>query len=137
VGRWTLTAQVTPGHTPGCTSWSGTATIGGAPVTFVSVCSLSVLGFYRLVGPDATFPGMGEAFCRSVETLRGLSPDLFLAPHGSFIDLEEKLAALRGGNARAFVDPEGYRSWVDRAAATIESTLADQGHTGGCAALVR
>jgi metallo-beta-lactamase class B len=137
VGRWTLTAQVTPGHTPGCTSWSGTATIGGAPVTFVSVCSLSVLGFYRLVGPDATFPGMGEAFCRSVETLRGLSPDLFLAPHGSFIDLEEKLAALRGGNARAFVDPEGYRSWVDRAAATIESTLADQGHTGGCTALVR
>jgi metallo-beta-lactamase class B len=137
LGRWTLTAQVTPGHTPGCTSWSGTARVEGTPVTFVSVCSLSVLGFYRLVGPDATFPDMGEAFCRSVETLRGLSPDLFLAPHGSFIDLEEKLPALRSGNARAFVDPEGYRSWVDRAAATIESTLTEQGHTGGCTALVR
>jgi metallo-beta-lactamase class B len=137
LGRWTLTAQVTPGHTPGCTSWSGTATIGGDPATFVSVCSLSVLGFYRLVGPDATFPGMGEAFCRSVTTLRGLAPDLFLGPHGSFIDLEEKLPSLRSGNARAFVDPEGYRAWVDRAAASIESTLAEQGHTGGCATLVR
>jgi metallo-beta-lactamase class B len=104
---------------------------------FVSVCSLSVLPGYRLIGPDATFPGMGEAFCRSVETLRGLSPDLFLAPHGSFIDLEEKLPALRSGNARAFVDPEGYRSWVDRAAATIESTLAEQGQAGGCATLLR
>jgi metallo-beta-lactamase class B len=137
LGRWALTAQVTPGHTPGCTSWSGRATIEGTPATFVSVCSLSVLGFYRLVGPDATFPGMGEAYCRSVATLRGLAPDIFLAPHGSFIDLEEKLSALRSGHSRAFVDPEGYRSYVDRAAAAIESTLAEQGHTGGCAALVR
>jgi metallo-beta-lactamase class B len=137
LGRWTLTAQVTPGHTPGCTSWSGTASIDDAPVTFVSVCSLSVLGFYRLVGPEATFPGMGEAFCSSVATLRGLSPDLFLAPHGSFIDLGEKLPALRSGNARAFVDPEGYRAWVDRAAANIEASLAEEGHTGGCATLVR
>jgi metallo-beta-lactamase class B len=137
LGRWTLTAQVTPGHTPGCTSWSGSASIDGDPVTFVSVCSLSVLGFYRLVGPDATFPGMGEAFCRSVATLRGLSPDLFLAPHGGFIDLEEKLPALRSGNARAFVDPEGYRAWVEQAGANVESSLAEQGHTGGCATLVR
>ena len=137
LGRWTLTAQVTPGHTPGCTSWSGTAQVESTPLTFVSVCSLSVLGFYRLVGPDATFPGMGEAFCRSVETLRGLAPDLFLAPHGSFIDLDEKLSAFRSGDARAFVDPEGYRSWVDRAAASIESALAEQGHDGGCATLLR
>ena len=43
LGPWTLTAQLTPGHTAGCTSWSGRATIGGEPVMFVSVCSLSVL----------------------------------------------------------------------------------------------
>jgi metallo-beta-lactamase class B len=132
-GRWTLTAQVTPGHTPGCTSWSGQATVEGADLTFVSVCSLSVLPGYRLVGPEATFPGMGEAYCRSIATLRGLAPDLFLAPHGGFIDLEEKLAALRRGERSAFVDPEGYREYVERAAATIERTLAEQGHAGGCA----
>lgn len=137
VGRWTLTAQVTPGHTPGCTSWSGTATVQGASLAFVSVCSLSALPGYRLVGSDATFPGMGEAYCRSVATLRGLRPEIFLAPHGSFIDLEEKRAALLRGDARAFVDPEGYRSYVDRAAAAIERTLAEQGHAGGCAALAR
>jgi metallo-beta-lactamase class B len=135
VGGWTLTAQLTPGHTPGCTSWSGNATIGGEELAFAFVCSLSVLEGYRLVGPDATFPGMGQSYCRSLSILRGLNPDIFLAPHASWISLEEKVARLRDGDRRAFVDPEGYRSWVERAAATIERTLAEQGHVGGCAAL--
>lgn len=134
LGGWTLTAQVTPGHTPGCTSWSGRATIEESSLMFVSVCSLSVLPGYRLVGSE-TFPGMGEAYCRSVVTLRRLAPEIFLAPHRGFIDLEEKLVALRSGDRRAFVDPEGYRDYVDGAAASIERTLAEQGHTGGCAAL--
>jgi metallo-beta-lactamase class B len=133
LGGWALTAQVTPGHTPGCTSWSGRATIEGASLAFVSVCSLTILPGYRLVGRDPTFPGMGEAYCRSVATLRGLEPDIFLAPHGSFIDLDEKLADLRRGERRAFVDPVGYREYVDGAAASIERTLAEQGHAGGCA----
>ena len=135
LGGWSLTAQVTPGHTPGCTSWSGRATIEESTLTFVSVCSLSVLPGYRLVGSEATFPGMGEAYCRSIATLRSLAPEIFLAPHGGFIDLEEKLVALRSGDRRAFVDPEGYRDYVDGAAASIERTLAEQGHAGGCAAL--
>jgi metallo-beta-lactamase class B len=137
LGRWMLTALVTPGHTPGCTSWSGTATVEGAALTFVSVCSLSVLPGYRLVGGDATFPGMGQAYCRSVATLRALRPEIFLAPHGGFIDLEEKRTALLRGDARAFVDPDGYRDYLDGAAASIERTLAEQGHVGGCATPVR
>jgi metallo-beta-lactamase class B len=135
VGGWTLTAQLTPGHTPGCTSWSGNAAIGGEELTFAFVCSLSVLEGYRLVGPDATFPGMGVAYCRSLSILRGLSPDIFLAPHGSFIDLDEKVTRLRGGDLRAFVDPDGYTAYLERAATTIERTLAEQGHVGGCATL--
>ena len=133
IGQWTLTAQLTPGHTPGCTSWSGSATIRGEELTFAFVCSLSVLGFYRLVGPEATFPGMAEAYCRSVATLRGLSPDIFLAPHTGWMNADEKIARLWLGDRRAFVDPDGYREWVEDAAANIEETLAEQGHVGGCA----
>jgi metallo-beta-lactamase class B len=136
LGGWTLTAQVTPGHTPGCTSWSGDATIEGAPVSFAFVCSLSVLGGYRLIGRDQTFPGMGAAYCNSLATLRALTPDLFLAPHAGFIDLDEKLPRLRAGDRRAFVDPEGYRAYLDAAAENIEDTLREQGHMGGCATLV-
>jgi metallo-beta-lactamase class B len=136
LGGWTLTAQITPGHTPGCTSWSGTATIDGTPLTFVLVCSLSVLPFYQLVGPEPTFPGMGAAYCNSLATLRALTPDIFLAPHGGWIDVEGKAQARARGDRRAFVDPEGYRTYLDEAAATIERTLTEQGHVGGCATLV-
>ncbi len=64
--------------------------------------------------------------------LRTLTPDIFLASHGSFIGLADKAAKLRAGDARAFVDPAGYRAYLDRAQQQIEKTLADQGATGGC-----
>jgi metallo-beta-lactamase class B len=137
VGGVTLTAHVTPGHTPGCTSWGGTVHIEGRPYTFLSVCSLSVLGSYRLVGDDATYPGQGRDYCASVAHLRTLEPDIFLAPHGSFFGLSEKLAGLRRGDRLAFVERERYRRYLDAALADIEERLRVQGHEGGCAALLR
>jgi len=137
VGPWTLTAQLTPGHTPGCTSWSGLATIDDQPVSFVSVCSLSVLDGFRLIGDDPTYPGMGGDFCESVATLDRLSPDVFLAPHASFLRMNEKLSALRAGNRLSFVDPQGYRDYLDRAWRTISRTLEEQGQLGGCSRTAR
>jgi metallo-beta-lactamase class B len=136
VGDITLRAHVTPGHTPGCTSWGGTVTIAGAPRSFVSVCSLSVLGNYRIVGEQPTYAGQGRDYCSSVAHLRTVEPDVFLAPHGSFYGLEEKLAAWRAGDATAFVERERYRRYLDTAERNIERTLAEQGHAGGCPALV-
>ena len=137
VGDVTLTAHLTPGHTPGCTSWGGTVRIDGRTLGFVSVCSLSVLGSYRLVGGESTYAGQGRDYCASVAHLRTLDPDIFIAPHGSFFGLDEKLAALRGGDPMAFVERERYRSYLDTAERNIERTLAEQGHVGGCAALSR
>jgi metallo-beta-lactamase class B len=135
LGPWRLTAHVTPGHTAGCTSWSGDVAIEGRPYRFVSVCSLSVLGSYRLVGSEPTYPGQGRDYCRSVAHLRTLDPEVFLAPHGSFYGLDEKLAARRAGDALAFVEKERYARYLDNAQGSIERTLSEQGHTGGCAAL--
>jgi metallo-beta-lactamase class B len=136
LGPWRLTAHVTPGHTAGCTSWSGQVAIEGRSYGFVSVCSLSVLGNYRLVGPDATYEGQGRDYCASLRHLRSLSPDVFLAPHGSFYGLDEKLAARRDGDALAFVERERYARYLENAERAIERTLSEQGHRGGCAALL-
>jgi len=135
LGPWRLTAHLTPGHTAGCTSWSGEVEIEGRPYAFVSVCSLSVLGSYRLVGPGATYEGQGRDYCRSVAHLRTLEPEVFLGPHGSFYGLEQKLAAREAGDRLAFVEREGYARYLDSAEASIERSLDEQGHTGGCAAL--
>jgi metallo-beta-lactamase class B len=135
LGRWRLTAHLTPGHTAGCTSWSGEVEIEGRPYTFVSVCSLSVLGSYRLVGPEPTYEGQGRDYCRSVAHLRTLEPEVFIAPHGTFFGLGEKLAARAAGDALAFVERERYARYLENAERSIERTLAEQGHAGGCAAL--
>lgn len=137
VGDIELTAHLTPGHTPGCTTWSGTVTIAGEPLEFVSVCSLSVLPNYRLVGDDLTYAGQSADYCRSVAHLETLNPDIFLGSHGGWFGLNGKAEALRAGDARAFVEGERYRSYLSQARASIERALADQGHTGGCAALLR
>lgn len=136
LGDIALTAHLTPGHTPGCTSWSSSVTIAGEPFEFVSVCSLSVLNEYRIVRADPTYPGQGEDYCRSVAHLKSLSPDIFLAPHPGFFGMTEKLERLRAGDPQAFVERNGYRRYLDRAQAAIEQALAEQGHAGGCASLL-
>jgi metallo-beta-lactamase class B len=137
VGPLALTAHLTPGHTPGCTTWSGTVRIGGEALEFVSVCSLSVLASYRLLGENATYPGQAADYCRSVAYLRTLHPDIFLGPHSQWFDMAEKRSALSAGNERAFVDPDQFHAYVDSAASRIDGALARQGHEGGCASLLR
>ena len=132
LGGVALTAHLTPGHTRGCTSWSGTVAIDGEPLRWVSVCSLSVLPGYRLAG-DQSYPGIARDFCTSVEHLESLEPDVFLAAHASFFEFERKAAALRAGDRRAFVDPDGYRAFLEGARGRIEEALAEQGFAGGCA----
>ncbi|MQA92851.1 MAG: subclass B3 metallo-beta-lactamase [Gemmatimonas sp.] len=137
LGGVELTAHLTPGHTPGCTTWSGSVEIAGEPYTFVSVCSLSVLSTYRIVGEEPTYAGQAEDYCRSVAHLRSLDPDIFLGAHGSWFGLEEKITALRAGDLRAFVASDRYGSYLDSAEERIEEVLAEQGHSGGCASLVQ
>lgn len=42
-----------------------------------------------------------------------LKPDISLGSHGSFFNLSEKVAALKNGAKDAFVDPAGYRAFVE------------------------
>ncbi len=135
VGNQTLTAHLTPGHTRGCTTWSGSVEVAGRRRSFVSVCSLSVLPTHRLVGPAQTYPGIGRDFCASLAHLRTLKPDIFLAPHGEMFGLTEKRRSLASGSRGSFVDPDSYGRYLDLAQQAIERALTEQGHLGGCATL--
>jgi metallo-beta-lactamase class B len=136
VGDRALTAHFTPGHTKGCTSWSGTVKVAGKDATFVSICSLTVLPGYVLAGDQPSYPDIARDYCSSVAHLRTLQPDIFLASHGSFIGMTEKAARRRAGDAHAFFDPAGYKAYLDGALEKIEKTLADQGASGGCEAVL-
>lgn len=127
LGDLALTAHVTPGHTPGCTNWTGTVMVDGQPRRFLLTCSLSALGAYRLAGDDPTWPGLAESFCTSLAYLEAQEADVFLANHGQFFGLEEKAAARRAGNAEAFVDPGGLDRFLEGAAAGIDRARERQG----------
>jgi metallo-beta-lactamase class B len=116
LGEVTLTAQLTPGHTRGCTTWTGR--IDGRNVVFV--CSTRAPG-YRLV-ENEKYPEIAEDYRRTFARLRSLPCDIFLASHGSFFGLAEKR---RKGSA-AFADPEGYRAFVESEQAAFERELLRQ-----------
>jgi metallo-beta-lactamase class B len=58
---------------------------------------------------DVVFVGCRPA---NMELLRSLKPDVFLGARGSYFDLERKYAK-RAAKPNPFIDPEGYRKFVD------------------------
>jgi len=114
LGGTTLTARITPGHTPGCTTWVTEIEEGGRRYRVVSVGSVTVLPGTRF-GERPTYEGIAADYARSFEILKSLRPDVFLASHGSFFHMQQKRARLEEGAAtNPFVDPEGYRAFVER-----------------------
>lgn len=103
LGGTTLTAHLTPGHSPGCTSWGMTAKDStGTPRKVFLHCSAS-LGGQSLVPP--AYPGMADNYRASFAKVRAIQADVFLANHDMFFGLHEKRARQLAGERDAFVDP--------------------------------
>jgi len=128
LGSLTLTAHVTAGHTPGCTSWSFPVRDGDRELLAVDICSLTVFPYVsRLVEPE-TYPGIRTDFERSFNVLRSLPADIFLASHANWFSMHRKLRerARVEDPVEPFIDREGYLSFIDRAETRFHEVLADQ-----------
>lgn len=127
LGSIELTAHVTAGHTPGCTSWSFPVHDGDRELLAVDVCSLTLLPFMRLADPER-YPGIREDFEQSFRTLRGLPADIFLASHASWFRLAAKHReqAAATDPADPFIDHAGYLAYLDRAEAAFRKELAGE-----------
>ena len=113
LGGVTMTARLTPGHTKGCTTWIIRVDEGGRSYDVVLFGSTTTPG-YKLVN-NAAYPDIVADFQNTFRLLRSLPCDVFLAPHGSFFNLEGKMARLaRGTGANPFVDGKTYRNFLDR-----------------------
>jgi metallo-beta-lactamase class B len=108
LGNVSLTALRTPGHTPGCATYTMSVTDGGKTYAVVFPGSTTVNPGTRLV-KNPSYPGIADDFRRTFDRLAALKPDIFLGAHASFFDLEGKRARMKTEGAAAFVDPEGYR----------------------------
>ena len=114
LGGTTLTAQLTPGHTKGCTTWTMRA--GDADVVFL--CGTSAPG-YDLVD-NAAYPAIAEDYARSFDRMASLPCDIALAGHIEMTGLAEK------AEKNAFIDPAGCRKTIADARTAFEKELARQ-----------
>jgi hypothetical protein len=76
--------------------------------------------------PFKTITVISEDYQRSFKTLRALPVDIFLGAPGNFYGLTEKYAKLASGGPNPFVDPTGYRAYVDKMEAAFSARLEEQ-----------
>lgn len=125
LGAVTLTAHVTPGHSPGCTSWAFTARENGREHDALVFCSASVA--LNRLRPDPQYPGIVDDYRETFRRLQDLEVDAYLTPHAEQFDLWDKRARLHQGGAHPFVDPGEKDRKLAGFEAAFEAALADQG----------
>jgi len=112
LGGTTLTAHLTPGHTKGCTTWTMQVRREGVVHDVVFLGSPTIPTEYRLVG-NPRYPDAIDDYLHQFEVLKSLPCDVFLGAHGSYFNLAEKRKRLAAGDRDAFIDPGGYRRFVE------------------------
>jgi metallo-beta-lactamase class B len=102
-GDFHLTAVLTPGHTPGCTSWATNVVDGGQQLRVLFLCSITVAGNV-LVG-NREYPDIAADYARTFEKLATLNADVVLTGHPEIADVLGREARAAAGDRNAFVDP--------------------------------
>jgi metallo-beta-lactamase class B len=130
LGGLTLTANVTPGHTRGCTTWTFKTPVSQGPRIIqrdaLVHCSSSVLPGYRLVDKE-TYPGQRADYERSYAFWLKAPCELFLGSHARFFNMAEKLppaSITLDGNA--FVDPDGCQAYYQGQYKAFQAELKRQ-----------
>lgn len=124
LGGVRLTAHLTPGHTPGCTSWTMPVDVGGRTLQVLFFCSISVAG-NPLTGTPA-YPDIAQDYRASFAKLAAMHADVFLAPHGSQFGMDAKLARRTPNGPNPFVDPDEFPRYLAAARKAYDNALATQ-----------
>jgi metallo-beta-lactamase class B len=124
LGGSTLTARLTPGHTPGCTTWTMQLTESGRTLNAVIIGSPNVNAGFVLVN-NKNYPGIAADYVKTFALLKTMPVDLFLGAHGAYFNLKDKLPKM-GGAANPFIDPAGYRAYVAEREQAFEKELMKQ-----------
>ncbi len=125
LGGTTLIARLTPGHTKGCTTWTGDIRDHGKILHMVIVGSASFNESYRFVN-NPKYPTITQDYEKTFRILHSLPCDLFLGAHGVYFNLDKKRRQMRPGAPNPFIDPAGYQAFVQQAEQQFENELTRQ-----------
>ncbi len=121
LGPIALTTVFTPGHTPGCTSWTLPETVEGERQTVVFLCSLTVAGNV-LVG-NRPYPGIAADYLRTFDRLGEVHDDVVLPQHPEVTDVLGRHESEAHGDRHAWSDSGQLFHLIERARAEYDSAL--------------
>jgi metallo-beta-lactamase class B len=124
LGGTTLTAHLTPGHTPGCTTWTMQATDGGKTYNVMIIGSPNVNDGYQLVN-NKEYPQISTDFARTFKVLKSLPCEIFLGAHGDYYGLVGKYPRMKDG-VNPFIDPAGCKAYIADREQYYLKVLAEQ-----------
>jgi metallo-beta-lactamase class B len=124
VGPIGITAHMTPGHTPGGTSWSWTSCEEKRCMNVVYADSLNPISRdgFSFTGKGAT-PDISASFADSIAKFAALKCDIVLSAHPNGVDILGKAAA-RTPERNPFIDAGGCRTYAAGAAKLLDDRLA-------------
>lgn len=111
LGGVILTAHLTAGHTPGCTTWTMQITDHGKKYNVVILGSLNVNPGYQLIN-NKTYPNIAKDYVRAIKVLKSLRCDIFLGSHAAHFDLQQKYVLLNKSPTNPFIDPVGCNQHI-------------------------
>ena len=123
LGETTLTAHHTPGHTPGCTTWTMTTEENGETYEVLFLGGTSVNLGVNLLNNER-HPDIAEDYRTTFERLWALHPDVFLAQHPMLYDMHKKRAQKAEGGPNPFINPDEYREFIATQRHDFERKLA-------------
>jgi metallo-beta-lactamase class B len=120
LGSLALTAHITPGHAPGCTTWTFVVRDAQRDLHVVYRCSLVPPFGGSLADPEKP-AGVRADFERTFRTLRALPVDIWVSgktlEYGRYRKYEASLTA--EDPVAPFIDPKGYLESIDAAEAQV------------------
>lgn len=122
LGKIQLKAILTPGHTPGCTTWSTAVQEQGQTRTVVFPCSISVAGNV-LIG-NQQYPEIVRDYRQSFARLKNMQADIVLTSHPDAAGIMARKAKYDAGQQDAFIDPQLLPQIVKEAEAAFDKALA-------------
>jgi len=124
LGDTAITPILTPGHTPGCTTWTMRVVEKGRPLRVIFPCSLTVAG-NKLVG-NKGYPGIVGDYRASFARLRKVKADVVLTAHPEFADVLGRGQKLAAGEPQAFIAPDLLQKIVTEQQQDFDEELAEQ-----------
>lgn len=130
LGPIEVTGHVTPGHTRGCTTWTFPVRDRERELLAGLVCGIAMPPMVSLFGFGSN-PEIQSDYERSFRTWRSLPVDIFLAPHARVFGRWRKFQASAAAEDPVvpFIDPEGYRTFIDETERRFRAAVAQQEKT--------